>query len=59
MKKRHINDIKDTLLESHTDDRGIIVDLFYNETIHHVARITSKPWATRGNHYHKKLLNIC
>ena len=54
MIKRHINNIQDTLLESHTDDRGTIVDLFYNETIHHVARVTSKEAATRGNHYHKE-----
>ena len=54
MKKRNIKDIEDTLLESHTDDRGTIVDLFYNETIHHVARVTSKPGVIRGNHYHKE-----
>ncbi len=54
MKKRFIKDIEETLLESHTDKRGTIVDLFYNETINHVARVTSKPGATRGNHYHKE-----
>ena len=54
MIKRHIDNIENTLLESHTDDRGVIVDLFYNENIQHVARVTSKAGATRGNHYHKE-----
>ena len=54
MIKRHIDSIEDTPLESHTDERGTIIDLFYNETIHHVARVTSKPASIRGNHYHKE-----
>lgn len=54
MIKRHINDIEDTLLESHTDDRGTIVDLFYDQPMDHVARVTSKAGALRGNHYHKE-----
>jgi dTDP-4-dehydrorhamnose 3,5-epimerase-like enzyme len=54
MKKRFINNIKGTSLESHSDERGTIVDLFYNENIHHVARVTSKPGVLRGNHYHKE-----
>jgi len=54
MKKRFINNIKGTSLESHSDERGTIVDLFYNENIHHVARVTSKPGVIRGNHYHKE-----
>ena len=41
-------------LEMHTDDRGSIVDLFYDEDINHVATITSKPNVIRGNHYHKE-----
>ena len=54
MIKRHITNIEGTCLESHTDDRGTIVDLFYNENIHHVARVTSEPGVIRGNHYHKE-----
>ena len=54
MKKRFINNIEGTSLESHSDERGTIVDLFYNETIHHVAKVTSKPGVIRGNHYHKE-----
>lgn len=41
-------------LEIHTDDRGSIVDLFYNEDINHVATVTSEPDVIRGNHYHKE-----
>lgn len=41
-------------LEIHTDDRGSIVDLFYNEDINHVATVTSEPNVIRGNHYHKE-----
>lgn len=41
-------------LESHTDDRGIINDIFYNTNINHVAIIDSNPGALRGNHYHKE-----
>ena len=54
MKIRNIwKDVKEPL-ELHTDDRGSIVDLFYNEDINHVATVTSEPNAIRGNHYHKK-----
>jgi dTDP-4-dehydrorhamnose 3,5-epimerase-like enzyme len=41
-------------LEIHTDNRGSIVDLFYNEDINHVATVTSEPNVIRGNHYHKE-----
>lgn len=41
-------------LEIHTDDRGSIVDLFYNEDINHVATVISEPNVIRGNHYHKE-----
>jgi dTDP-4-dehydrorhamnose 3,5-epimerase-like enzyme len=41
-------------LETHTDDRGSIVDLFYDESINHVAIVTSEPNVIRGNHYHKE-----
>lgn len=46
-------DVKEPL-ESHTDDRGTINDIFYQGKIDHVAIITSKPGAMRGNHYHKE-----
>jgi len=54
MKIRNIwKDVKEPL-ELHTDDRGSIVDLFYNEDINHVATVTSEPNVIRGNHYHKE-----
>lgn len=36
------------------DDRGVISDILYNESINHVTVITSKKGASRGNHYHKQ-----
>jgi dTDP-4-dehydrorhamnose 3,5-epimerase-like enzyme len=36
------------------DNRGIIADIFYKNSINHVAMIVSKPNVIRGNHYHKK-----
>ena len=56
MIKRYINDILGTNLECHNDTRGNIVDLFYNETINHVAKVKSEPNVLRGNHYHKKTI---
>ena len=54
MKIRNIwKNVKEPL-ELHTDDRGSIVDLFYNEDINHVATVTSEPYVIRGNHYHKE-----
>ena len=54
MKIRNIwKNVKEPL-ELHTDDRGSIVDLFYNEDINHVATVISEPNAIRGNHYHKE-----
>jgi len=53
MNIRHYNNIENTDLELHTDARGSIVDLFFNENINHVARIKSEPNVIRGNHYHK------
>lgn len=41
-------------LEMHTDNRGSIVDIFYNDNIQHVAYIKSNKGALRGNHYHKE-----
>ena len=54
MKIRNIWKDVEEPLELHTDDRGSIVDLFYNEDINHVATVTSEPNAIRGNHYHKE-----
>lgn len=51
---RNIKNIENTNLECHKDERGVIVDLFFNENINHVARVSSKPNVIRGNHYHKK-----
>ena len=54
MKIKNIwKDVKEPL-ELHNDDRGSIVDLFYNEDINHVATVTSEPNVIRGNHYHKE-----
>ena len=53
MKNRNIwKNIADPL-ELNQDDRGKIVDIFYNENINHVAVIDSEPNIIRGNHYHK------
>jgi len=53
MKYKNIwRDIKPPL-ELNKDARGEIVDIFYNESINHVALINSKPKTIRGNHYHK------
>ncbi len=41
-------------LELHEDARGSISDIFYQETINHVAIIKSEPGVIRGNHYHKE-----
>jgi dTDP-4-dehydrorhamnose 3,5-epimerase-like enzyme len=41
-------------LERHEDDRGSIVDLFYDDNIEHVAVVNSEPNTLRGNHYHKE-----
>jgi len=54
MKKRNIKDVKETNLEFHEDQRGTIIDMFYDENINHVASVTSVPGALRGNHYHKQ-----
>ena len=49
MIKRHNNNIDNTNLELHSDSRGYIVDLFYNDNINHVAKIVSVPNSIRGN----------
>ena len=56
MKTRNIiKNIKDPL-ESHSDGRGAITDVFYKADIDHVAVITSKAGAERGDHYHKETI---
>tara|TARA_R110000796_G_scaffold43261_1_gene106286 strand:- start:1850 stop:2254 length:405 start_codon:yes stop_codon:yes gene_type:complete len=54
MIKRNIKDVEGTHLEFHEDQRGSIIDMFYDENINHVAIVTSEPGALRGNHYHKQ-----
>ena len=54
MKKRNIFKKTKKKLEIHRDPRGLIADIFYKESINHVAFIESTPSAIRGNHYHKK-----
>jgi len=54
MKIRNIKSIEDTNLELHTDSRGLIVDIFYDKNINHVALVKSEPGVIRGNHYHKE-----
>lgn len=41
-------------LEQHSDERGVIADVFYRYPIEHVAIIRSEANAKRGNHYHKE-----
>ena len=53
MKIRNIWKNVEDPLELHADDRGSIVDIFYNDKIEHVAVIHSDPNVLRGNHYHK------
>jgi hypothetical protein len=52
---KYLNIYEDNpILEVHSDERGVIADVFFNAEIDHVAMITSKPHAIRGNHYHAK-----
>jgi dTDP-4-dehydrorhamnose 3,5-epimerase-like enzyme len=53
MKKRNIYKSPTGKLEVHVDDRGIIADVFYGESINHVNVIESIPNVIRGNHFHK------
>ena len=53
MKIRNIWKNVSVPLEFHQDTRGKIVDIFYKESISHVAIVNSKPGALRGDHYHK------
>lgn len=41
-------------LEIHKDDRGTIVDIFYDTEINHINSIKSVKGALRGDHYHKQ-----
>ena len=41
-----------------TDERGDITNILY-ESINHVAIITSKAGAVRGNHYHPEDVQYC
>lgn len=52
MKKKNIWKDVEPPLELHEDERGKIVDVFYNENIQHVSVISSKKGALRGDHYH-------
>jgi mannose-6-phosphate isomerase-like protein (cupin superfamily) len=52
MKKRNVWKQVKLPLELHADKRGKIADVFYRENIHHVAIISSKKGALRGDHYH-------
>ena len=54
MKIRNVWKNVETPLELHTDDRGSIADIFYDDNIEHVAIIDSEPNVLRGNHYHKQ-----
>lgn len=54
MQKINIWKNDDPSLETHSDFRGIIADVFYDSNIHHIAMINSKKGATRGDHYHKE-----
>lgn len=53
MKKKNIWNEVESPLELHEDDRGMIVDIFYNQEINHVAVIDSFAEVDRGDHYHK------
>ena len=54
MKKINIWKNDEPFLETHSDDRGVISDVFYDSDINHVAMINSKKGITRGDHYHKE-----
>ena len=52
--KRNIFSDVESPLEIFSDERGLIVDIFYKEKIDHVAFIKTKSGEIRGNHYHKE-----
>ena len=54
MNKRNVwKDVKEPL-ELHEDERGRIADIFYDDSIEHVAIIDSKKGVLRGDHFHKE-----
>ena len=53
MKIKNVWEDVEVPLELHTDNRGSIVDVFYDHNIEHVAIVDSEPNVLRGNHYHK------
>lgn len=56
MKIYNVFDNNEEMLEQHSDERGLIADVFYNVNVNHVAIIESKKNAIRGNHYHKETI---
>jgi oxalate decarboxylase/phosphoglucose isomerase-like protein (cupin superfamily) len=40
-------------LQTFSDARGTITDIFYKSNMNHGCIITNQPGAVRGNHYHK------
>jgi len=57
MKLINIKKVKKPL-EIHKDKRGFISDIFYKDKIQHVAFIKTNRNKIRGNHYHKKTIQI-
>jgi quercetin dioxygenase-like cupin family protein len=53
MKVRSIYRPTEPKLETHSDTRGVISDVFFGSEINHVNFIESEPAAIRGNHFHK------
>lgn len=53
MKKINIYKNTNEALGKFEDNRGTIYDIFYKQSLEHVAIIKSKPNIIRGNHYHK------
>jgi quercetin dioxygenase-like cupin family protein len=43
---------------THSDDRGEITDILTKEKIEYVTLITSAKGTNRGNHYHKKTVQM-
>jgi len=54
MKIRNVWKKATEFLEIHEDSRGRLSDIFYKESINHVAIVDSEPNIIRGNHYHKE-----
>lgn len=43
---------------AHSDDRGEITDILTKENIEYITLITSAKGTNRGNHYHKKTVQM-